>query len=61
VTKPETVRIPRPPIIGRAVTESKGQVGTPPKPAGERQNPRELKGRITDRSRNKGKDEERAR
>ncbi len=61
MTKPETVRIPRPPIIGRAFTPSRQEVGTPSNPTAERQNPRDLKGRITDRSRNKGKDEERAR
>jgi hypothetical protein len=56
VTKPETVRIPRPPIIGRAVTPSRQEVGTPSNPTEERQSPRSLKGRATDRSKGKGKD-----
>jgi hypothetical protein len=57
MTKPETVKIPKPPIIGRAVTPGKQEVGTPSNPTAERQSPRSLKGKATDRSGNKGKDE----
>ncbi len=56
MTKPETVKIPRPPIIGRAVTPGKQEVGTPSNPTEERQSPRDFKGRASNKSKGKGKD-----
>jgi hypothetical protein len=55
VTRPETVRIPRPPIVGRAATKSRQEVGTPSKPTEERQRARDTRGKGTNRNRNKGR------
>ncbi len=57
MTRPETVRIPRPPIVGKALAQSKQEVGTPAKPTEERQNPRDTKGKGSDKGRGKGRDE----
>ncbi len=61
MTRPETVRIPRPPLVGRAAPESKREIGTPPKPTEERQTPPDTKGKGADRGRGKGKDEDKSR
>jgi hypothetical protein len=53
VTKPETVKIPRPPIFGRSATGNRREVTPPSKPAGEQRNTTNTKGRNADR--NKGK------
>jgi hypothetical protein len=56
MTQPETVRIPRPPIVGRGAPQSRQEAVTPSSPTEERQSPRAPKGRASDRSRNKEKD-----
>lgn len=59
VTKPETVKIPKPPIVGKSAGESKREVGPPPKPDEERQSTRDTKGK--DVGKKKGKDSDRSR
>jgi len=48
VTKPETVKIPKPPIVGKAATENKREVSPPPKPVQERQSLRDTRAKDTD-------------
>lgn len=58
-TKPETVKIPKPPLVGRSVGEGRREGSLPPKPTEERQTTRDTKGKDADRG--KGKDENRSR
>ena len=53
MTKPETVKIPRSPLVGRSIGASRREAGPPSKPAEERQSPRDTK----DSGKKKGKDE----
>jgi hypothetical protein len=57
VTKPETVKIRRPPITGKPANSGKREVGPPPKPAEERQRTRDSKNQ--DANKNKEKDKNR--
>jgi len=59
VTKPETVKIPKSPIVGKSAPESKREAGPPSKPTEERQSTRDSKGRDTDKR--KGKDDDKSR
>ena len=59
MTKPETVKIPKSPLVGRSVGASRREAGPPSKPAEERQSPRDTKGRDSDKK--KGKDEDKSR
>jgi len=61
LTKPETVKIPRPPIVGKPATENRRQVSTPSKPTEERESPRDARGKGVDKGKNKGKDEDKSR
>ena len=54
VTKPETVKIPRPPIASKPANSGKRELGPPPKPAEERQKTRDSKNQ--DANKNKEKD-----
>ena len=58
VTKPETVKIPKSPLVGRSGA-SKREAGPPSKPAEERQSPRDTKSKDSDKK--KGKDEDKSR
>jgi hypothetical protein len=55
VTKPETVKIPKPPIVGRAAGSSKREAGPPPKPAEERQSTRDSKNQAASKNTEKDK------
>jgi hypothetical protein len=55
VTKPETVKIPRPPITGKPVHSAKREVGPPAKPAEERQSTRGRKNQDADKNKEKDK------
>ena len=59
VTKPETVRIPKPPIVGKSVSEGKREVNLPPKPSDERQTTRGDKIRGADKRNTKNDDKSR--
>ena len=59
VTKPETVKIPKSPIVGKAATENKREVAPPSKPTEERQNTRDTKGK--DAEKKKGKNDDKSR
>jgi hypothetical protein len=50
VTKPETVKIPKPPITGKPAASLKREVAPPPKPAEERQSTRDSKNPDTTRT-----------
>jgi hypothetical protein len=55
VTKPETVKIPRPPITGKPANVGKREVSSPPRPAEERQRTQASRNRGTNKSKEKGK------
>jgi hypothetical protein len=59
VTKPETVKIPKPPIIGKSAGQSKREVGPPDKPVEEHQTSREAK--IKGADKRTGKDSDKSR
>jgi hypothetical protein len=54
VTKPEVVRIPRPPIIGRSISERRGEIAPPSKPAEEQRSTSNTRGKAL--GKDKGKD-----
>jgi len=54
-TRPETVRIPRPPITGRPANLGKRELGPPPKPAEERQSTRDSKNQGANKNKEKDK------
>ncbi len=53
VTKPETVKIPKPPIVGKSVGQSKREVGPPPKPVGERRSILDTRAKAADKKKSK--------
>jgi hypothetical protein len=53
MTKSETVKIPKPPIVGKPATDSKREAPAPAKPTQERQTQRDTKGKDTDKSKSK--------
>jgi hypothetical protein len=55
VTKPETVKIPKPPIVGPAAGSSKREAGPPPKPAEERRSTRDSKNQAANKNTEKDK------
>jgi hypothetical protein len=59
VTKPETVKIPKSPIVGKAATENKREVAPPSKPTEERQNTRDTKGKDAEKKKSKDDDKSR--
>jgi hypothetical protein len=59
MTKPETVRIPRPPIIGRSISENRQEVGPPSKPDAEQRSTRNMKDKNP--GKNKGKSNRKSR
>jgi hypothetical protein len=59
VTKPETVNIPRPPIVGKSARENEREVAPPPKPAAEQRSTPRAKSR--DPEKNKGRDSSKSR
>jgi hypothetical protein len=52
VTKPETVKIPKPPVVGKSASENKREASPPPKPTEERQT-RDAKGKDTDKKKSR--------
>jgi hypothetical protein len=56
VTKPETVNIPKPPIVGKSATQSKREAAPPAKPVEERQTSRDTKNKDTSKNKDKEKD-----
>ncbi|MCX5643498.1 MAG: hypothetical protein NTZ17_02260 [Phycisphaerae bacterium] len=55
VTKPETVKIPKPPIVGKSATASKREAAPPAKPVEERQTTRDTKSKDTSKNKDKEK------
>ena len=55
VTKPETVKISRPPITGKPANSGKREVSPPPKSAAERQSTRDSKNQGANGNRDKDK------
>jgi hypothetical protein len=56
VTKPETVKIPKPPIVGKSAPASKRETAPPAKPVEERQTSRDTKSKDTSKNKDKEKD-----